>query len=171
MLNPVSLLLAKQVAVIPNVHSLGLRKNDISEMPVRSHWQERVSLSCSLTLGLCVCVCRCCSAETSRETSSYLPDGISAGSSYLPLFIALSWWLTALPGATLWNLFKLRYLYMVAYMCVLIHIPKSVAFLLKQKTFNEEKCKNLASIDISSQSEIEMSTFSLQVVKDPLFLI
>lgn len=54
--SPASLLLAKQVAIIPNVHSLGLRKNDISEMPMRSGWQERVSLSCSLTPGLCVCV-------------------------------------------------------------------------------------------------------------------
>lgn len=93
--------------------------------------------------AMCASVCRCCSAETSRDTSSYLPDGISAGSSYLSLFIALWWWLTAFPGAILWNLFKLRHIYMVAYMCVSIHISKSVYFLLKQKTFNKEKCKNL----------------------------
>lgn len=48
-------LLAKQVAVITKGHSLCLRKNDISEMPVRSRWQERVSLSCCLTWGY-VCV-------------------------------------------------------------------------------------------------------------------
>lgn len=59
---------------------------------------------------------------------------------------------------------------MDAYMYVSIHVSICIYFLLKQKTFNKVKCNSLTSVDISSQSEVEMPTFSLRAGGAPLLL-